>query len=253
MHHVVAYDSSIANGTALLQLNAVNDQIAQIRDNAIVAPTVNGKKLNQITQVLAFGANLTRAQIQLPSTRRFGNYEIRPLANAFAAGGAQTPMLDLRLDPFVVEDGEEIPVFVVQSNAGAQREYVAMLLADNPAPVDPQSRITVRATATQTLTADAWTACTLAFDTTLPKGSFQMVGMRVESTSGIAFRCINQEGSYRPGGFVNQSALALDYPGQRRGGLGVWFTFDYLNIPQVEILATAGDTAETFFLDLVPL
>lgn len=247
MHHTVAFDSSIAQNS-LLQINAVTDQIAQIRDNAIIAPP----KLNQIAQIIAFGTNLNRAQIQLPSTRRFGNYEIRPFANAFAAGGAQTPMLDLRLDPFIVEEGEEIPVFAQQGSAGAQREYIAMLLADNPAPVDVRNRITVRATGTTTLVPDAWTPVTLIFDTQLPRGKFLLVGMRAESASGIAFRAINQQMSFRPGGFVNQSALALDYPGQRRGGLGVWFEFDYLTPPIIEMIATAGDTAETFFLDLIP-
>lgn len=247
MHHTVVYDASIAQNS-LLQIAAVTDQIAQIRDSAIIAPP----RLNNITQILGFGTNLNRLQIQLPSTRRFGNYDLRPFANAFAAGGAQTPMLDLREDPFVCEEGEEIPVFAQQGSAGAQREYCVLLLSDNPRPVDQKNRITVRATGTTTLVADTWTPVTLTFDTQLPRGKFKLVGARVESASGVAFRCINQQMSYRPGGFCNQSALALDYPGQRRGGLGVWFEFDYLTPPIVEMLATAGDTAETFFLDLIP-
>ncbi len=247
MHHTVVYDASIAQNS-LLQVAALTDQIAQIRDNAIIAPP----RLNKIAQLLCFGTNLNRAQIQLPSTRRFGNYDIRPFANAFAAGGAQTPMLDLRGDPFEVEEGEEIPFFAQQGSAGVQREYAVLLLSDNPSPVDARNRITVRATGTTTLTADTWTPVTLAFDVQLPRGKFKLVGMRAESVSGIAFRCINQQMSYRPGGFVNQSALALDYPGQRRGGLGVWFEFDYLTPPIVEMVSTAGDTAETFFLDLIP-
>jgi hypothetical protein len=252
MMHLVAYDSSIANGSVLLQLAALTDQIAQIRDSAIIAPT-SPFKLNKILQIQAFGVNLTRAQIQLPSTRRFGNYELSPLANAFAAGGAQTPVVDLRDDPYMVEEGEEIPVFVIQSNAGAQREYVVMILADEWHPVEPSNRITVRATGATTLVADTWTPVTLTFDVQLPRGEFKLIGMRGQSASGVAFRCINQKFSFRPGGFMTQSALALDPPGQRRGGLGEWFTFDYLTPPIVEVLATAGDTAETFFLDLVPL
>jgi len=252
MMHMVGYFGSIANGSAFVQLDALTDSVAQIRDSAIVAPT--GKfNLDRVIAGIFYSANLTRAQLQLPSLRKYGNYEFRPVANAFAAGGAMTPNADLYNVPLIVEPGEELPLYVIHSNAAAQDVYAALLLADEVPKPDYRERISVHATSSTTLTANAWTSCSLAFDTQLPKGSFALVGMRAKSAGGVAFRVQSQTTPFYPGGFCQQSDLALDYPHQRDGGWGVWCEFDYLTPPAIWMLSTSADTSEDFILDLVPL
>ena len=251
MLHMVGHTFLAAQSAALQLMAAISDGIVITRDSALVCPS-KPAVLNKIIAAEMFGANMLRAQLQVPSIRRYGNYEIKPIANAHAAGGAQTPILDLRTDPILLEVGEECPVYITQNNAGTQQEFGGILLADELKPIDTPKCESLRATGTTTLVAAAWTQVPLTFDTALPANGFTVIGARCEGASPILFRFVNQESVFRPGGFGNTGPLALDFPGQRRGGWGRWFHFDYTNPPTLEVLASAADTAQTLLLDVIP-
>lgn len=249
MMHLAAYTSSISNSATPQQVTALADGIVPTRDNAVVVPP----QMPLLIAAFSFGTNNTRAYFSPPSRRRIGNYEIRPVANAQAAGGAQTPMVAIYQDAVKLDGNEELPLYETQSSAGAQQAYGAALFSDK-SPVDYQHDImSVHATGATTLVANGWTACPLTFDVGLPIGKFYVVGARVRSAGALLFRFVHQEYPFRPGGVAHQSDLALDIPYQRRGGLGVWFTFDYLTPPSIEVLSTSADTSEDFVLDIVPV
>lgn len=252
MLYLTPFTSSISNAAALQQITAVADGIVQTRDNAVVLPKIGGVPYNHVVGAFFFGTNLTRAQFQPPSIRRYGFYDVRPIQNVAVGAGASPGFIALRDLPLDLEDGEELPAFATQGSAGAQQAYAAALLAsEKPTPI-LQKILTVRATSATTLSVNAFTTCTLTFDTPLPQGKFHCVGMRVESATGIFFRAIHQEGVWRPGGIVVSAVTAFEADTYRRGGLGRWFDFDYLTPPGIEVLASAADTAQTVWLDIIP-
>ena len=250
--YLAPYTSSISNSATLQQVTAYADGIIQTRDNAIVAP----HGYTNILGLFAFGTNLTRAQVQPPSIRRYGFYDTRPIQNAAVGAGASPGFMPLLTgvlnNTLTIEDSEEIPFYATQSSAGAQQAFGAALLCTE-VPTPYKGRVlTVHASSAQTLVANVFTTCVLTFDTPLPVGTFHCVGARVESASGVLFRCIHQEGVWRPGGVCLSAVTAYEPDYQRRGGWGRWFDFTYLNPPAIEVMATAADTAESVWLDLVP-
>jgi hypothetical protein len=86
----------------------------------------------------------------------------------------------------------------------------------------------------------------------LPAQRWSVVGMRAYSANIIAARLIFYGQTNRPGVLGSQNFSDMHHPMFRLGQLGVFGTFDLNSIPQVEVLATAADTAETILLDLVP-
>jgi hypothetical protein len=248
--HLALYDSSIANGAILLQVTKVSDPI--------IAPAGNGflvqAALQNLAGVAGVGTNLTRMNLTSGSIRKMFPFDFdRVNVGALIENPAR--FHDFTAMPYQLDLNEELDAFVVQSNAGAQSETVAVWFSDGPLrPIVPSGKMqTVHATATTTLSARAWTACTLTLDNGLDGGRYAIVGASAFSASGIFFRFVPRGGSAvnRPGGFVGQARNALCPPNFRYGGLGEWLRFDNTNLPQVEFFATAGDTSEEVFLDVI--
>jgi hypothetical protein len=245
--HLAAYTASIANGSTLLQLAALADGIMPTRDSAFIT----SKGLDHVMFVFGFGTNLTRIQLQPPSVRRFGNFEVKPFTNASPGAGVSIGAMFMADNPLPLEVGEEVPVYVIQGAAGAQQEYAFVRFTDGPKTPIKGKILTIRATGTTTLVANAWTQCALTFDTALPNNKFKVVGARCKTAGGLGFRFINSQSPFRPGGICDQSDLAIIDNGQRRGGWGQWFEFDYLTPPTLEVLSTSADTAQTLELDVI--
>src|SRR5216684_2332846 len=199
MMHMVGNNSSLANGTALLQVTGLSDVMLQVRDNAIIVPS-KPFALKKVLSIFAFSADLNRAQLQPPFMRAIGNYEIRPVSTAAAAAGSIPGHVYLDEEPFEVVEGEELPVFAIQGNVGAQRVTVGVLLSDKKPMQSEKESFTIRLTGTTTLVASAWTQAPLTFDLGLPKGDYGVVGARVESATGVLFRFIHTNDISRPGG-----------------------------------------------------
>lgn len=179
--------------------------------------------------------------------------------------------------PIPLKPTEEFDIFATQNAAGAQTEYCLAMFSNgrlDPLPVQvnppgikdspamPGRYFTVHWTATTTLTAGGWTQVQPNFDQALYAGFYALVGARAFSATGLFFRMFPAMGpKWRPGGVCVNAYDQLDPFGQRYissfaetpGGWGVWLTF-YQNVPpQVEFFATAADTAEEGWFDLVYL
>jgi hypothetical protein len=251
MKHLGLYTSSIANTAADQQVAAYADGIVPTRDNAIVVPAL----MPNLLWAAAFGTNLTVAKLKPPSLRVFGDYSVRPIGNAAASAGAVIPYLGLTGSfpdgpPLRLEAQEELPFYAQQSSAGNQQAFAAVLFSDGDYKSVHGRYFTVRATGTTTVTANVPTVCSLTMDTGLPAGRYRLVGARAKSATGLYFRFVSIYSQFRPGGAAAQGELEFELSGQRNGGWGVWFEFDHLSIPSVEMLCTAGDSAQIVFMDL---
>lgn len=247
MFHVSGFTTSYTAAGTLTQLVAAPDIILQSRDSAIVC-----KGFNKPGALWAFGATVTRSQFQAPSLRNVAQLEVQPVMNAMPGAGAAPGGLFVDDHPYQLDDGEELAAYVAHSAAGAERNYAFVRLHDTvPQPINPNTKIyTVRITGTTTLTANAWSNAALTFDQNLPRGKFACVGGRFNSAGALAWRFVVNNITNRPGGVAQQSDLALDSPFQRRGKLGVWFEFDYLSPPTIDVFSTSADTSEEGVIDL---
>jgi hypothetical protein len=98
------------------------------------------------------------------------------------------------------------------------------------------------------------------FDQALPAGYYALIGARAFSASALFFRMFPAMAPlWRPGGVAVQAYDQLDPVNQRfipnmsdmSQGWGVWLSF-YQNVPpQCEFFATAADTAEEGWFDLL--
>lgn len=247
MFHLLAYDSSIAAGAVLVDCKSIVDQSGtQSGDGYVIADP-----LNKIIAAYGFGVNLTRVQIQSPTLQLLGNQEIQPVDVAAPAAGTNPGMVNFFATPRQLKATETLIVQVIQTNAGAQQVIVGIWLADAaPQPVKGEI-LTVRWTSATTLVANAWTVVIPTLSQNLLPGKYQIVGSRMKGATAVLHRWVVQGYAPRPGGASITIDNAQDEPGQRYGGWGVWAEFQSNLLPNCEVLATAADTAQTGWLDLM--
>jgi hypothetical protein len=120
----------------------------------------------------------------------------------------------------------------------------------------------VRATASTTLTAGAWTTVPLTFDNQLAAGTYAVIGMQAYSATGVLARVNISGAAFRMGCLMALDTSGIRSEKWRNGRFGrrsiyqnwqSWGAFLSTNPPQVDVLAVAADTSETFILDLVKL
>ncbi|MGH2668422.1 MAG: hypothetical protein ACRDH5_04755, partial [bacterium] len=110
-----------------------------------------------------------------------------------------------------------------------------------------------RATGATALVASSWTAVPLTFTEDLPRGRYQLVGLRARSAGLVAARAVFVGGpaGQRPGCLGNPTQQGVAHDMFRHGQLGVWGEFEDNEPPQIECLAVSADAAEDFHLDLI--
>lgn len=245
MFTLVGYSQSQDTAGNLTAVNALADPHVRVSGADIIVPD-----LVKIIGLFALGATISRAQMRSPSLRRLVNIELAAL-NLAATPSSPPPWLDYTNNPITLVKNEALNAFVAETAVGAEQETVLVILADDvPKPVSGPI-VTVRATATTTLVAFAWTNGALTFDQTLPAGKYQIVGARCRSAGLLAFRFVLVGAFWRPGGLGVTSLGNLTPPAQRTGGWGVWGEFAHDVPPTVDFLSSSADTAETMELDLI--
>lgn len=247
MFHLAGWTQSVDTAGVLTAHSAIADPVLTISGNDVRIP----EDLNNLIGAYAGGsANLTRAQLQSPSLRRVLNFEVEPLDAS--ANPTSPPVIDWFPDsPQPLDKLEALDFFAAENAAGAARQTGFAWLADGALKADDRPYFSVRVTAAVTLVAFGWTNAALTFDQTLPAGTYDIVGARFRSATGVAFRFVFVGGGYRPGFLMFPTAGGYDLPYFRAGNAGVIGTFKHTTPPTVDFFATAGDTSETGELDLV--
>jgi hypothetical protein len=194
------------------------------------------------------GANLTAARIESPTLRTLTPIDVEPL-DANAEPSTPSLFVDQHLAPKSIGGGEALNIKATVSGAG--NIYGLAWLSDGPLAQAPGEIFTIKATGTATLVAANWTNVTLTMAQTLPKGTYQVVGLRAYCAGAIAARLVFPGYSWRPGAIAQDAVGDLAHESFRHGRLGVWGSFEHDVPPTADFLSISADTAETVFLDLI--
>jgi hypothetical protein len=267
--HMEAFRSSLASGAT-----DVFQQVTFISTGAVLAPAANGMQvsafLSKIHSLFGVGAHLENIRPQANSFQP-APYPVLAPNNIGTAIESPSRFWDFSAYPKAMRPTEEFDIFASQTSGGAETEAVFVNFTDGiiqPAPpISTQSSLNAvgqffiaHATAATTLTANAWSQVTPVLDTPLPAGTYALLGVRAMSAHALAFRVkpIN-EPVWRPGGVGVQTADQYDPVNQRYlnpltgrpSPWGVWMTFYQNTVPYIEFWASAADTVEDLFFDLV--
>jgi len=241
----VAWSASVDQAN-IAPIAAVADPHVRVQGNDVIVPP----DMPWLVGAYANGANITRAQWQSPSLRRFINYELAPYDRA-ASPASPYAYLYFADDPVQLDGDEALNFAGSEDAAGASRFNGFAWLADGPlAAVNGDIR-TVRVTGATTLTAYSWTNGAITFDQTLPAGRYQIVGARFFSAGGIAFRFVFVGGIWRPGAPMVTAQNNLEARFFRNGEMGVWGEFTHNTPPTVDWFSASADTSETGYIDLI--
>ncbi len=250
----LAFQQSIDPAGVFTQVTPAGaEQSVTIRGNAIQVPT--------LAQIILAAAGVeiaveSFARFVAPSLRQLLLVNVEPFSSAAAAAvtpASPHPLLDLRRTPTPLVPGEALTFELSSNPVAAQIQWGVLWLADGPvAPVAGAIR-TARATGATALVANAWTAVPLTFTEDLPRGRYQLVGVRARSAGLVAARAVfvGPPAGARPGCLGTPLQQGLAHDAFRFGQLGVWGEFEDIEPPQFECLSVSADAAEDFYLDLV--
>lgn len=251
MFTLVGFSESIDPAGAFNALTALVDPHVTVNGDDVQIPV-----LNKIIAVAGLIENTAEAQLRLtcPSLRMKSRFMVEPLNMAGAAAvepGSPHRVLDLRRNPIELVTGERLNAETDSNPAAAQIQSAFVWLADGPVEPINGAIFTVHATATTTLVAQSWTGCPLTFDEDLPRGRYQIVGLRVRSAGCLAARVFLQGNPWRPGVLGVDAQDDIEHPMFRYGQLGVFGEFEDTDTVTVEVCSASADTAEDFYLDLI--
>lgn len=256
---LAGFYENIDASSALKALKTIEDTHLTVKDEDLTVPS-----LNKILRVFVMGDGLKQARISSPSLRRMWLFDIAeflpssslPSDQTVNEGGSSTytiyrgvPIVDLAENPLELVSSEKLNILV--KNSGAADTYALVWLGDAIPRKVTGKIFTVKATANKTLTANKWTATPINFEQELPAGRYQVVGMRAKSAHIIAARLLFVGQVWRPGVLGVRTETAQYDKIFRMGNMGVFGEFEFDQPPQVEFLASAADTSEEVYLDLI--
>jgi hypothetical protein len=259
MFTLVAYEADVAAGyAALTAIAPVPDPHVTIDGKSVIVP----KELNKLIGVSAtfvvdtVAAGLGKlVQLQSPGLRRVFNQDITHMSDGLDVINAKHPQMQpsspVPLDPDEGLQAWESCAALVNNNC-----QIGVWLADGPIAKAEGEIRTIRFTSTTPSAQGEWTLGALSVVQELPQGDYAVVGARVVSAldTGL-FRLIFTGYDWRPGGILSRGVLENDMDIFRRGNLGIWGTFNWRQLPRIEVCSVlASPVADpTVYLDLIKI
>lgn len=251
--HLIAWRESIDQAT-LGRIAAVQDDVLTPSGaDRFLVPS----EYRYLRWAGALGSDMTRAQIVTPSldVRRY-NLEVLPREDGADLFTVTNVPLFIPMRPIELVPTETIEFQAAEDGAGADllTGLASLGLPELPAMPEGDIRV-IRATGSTTLTAGTWTTVTLTLDTSLEPGMYTLVGFIPIGATVQAGRVLITGQPFRPGvpGLTAAEAAAADFNPRAFDSI-MWYAmgeFPSTDIPQVQYLATAADTAQVVFLYLV--
>ncbi|MAF43782.1 MAG: hypothetical protein CMI54_06410 [Parcubacteria group bacterium] len=232
-------------------LAALSDQHIFTAGDDLTVPELN--QVVALTAGIGSGGNQL-ARISSPSLRRITLPQIHPHnggADADVEPDANPPVYDLRRSPIPLDEDEALNAEGHSNTSAAAKQWVIVWLSNSTIQPVEGNITTCRGTNTDTLVADVWTNGNLTLDEDLPKGRYQLVGMRALSAGLICARAVFRGGRWRPGTIGCDDAQDLTPDIFRHGRMGVWGEFDHNQAPSIDFLSMSGDSSQEVFLDLI--
>jgi hypothetical protein len=247
MFHLAAYYQNVDPAASLKAINAVPDQAVFSSGLDIRVPTGLAKLLG--AAALSAATVPLYAQVSSPTLRDLANQDVSPIADAIVWTESHC-LGDFFDNPRDLTELEAVEFAIYATGGAAAHEYGLIFLGDGPVKPTSGKIFTVEATAAITLAAGKWVNGALTFNSTLPAGTYQVVGMKAFGANLIAARLVFVGGSFRPG-VLGDPALDQNFnPIFRYGRLGVFGQFDSNQPPTLDALGET-DTAQILFLDLI--
>lgn len=241
MHTTVAFSEALDEAGVFANLAAVPDQHIRTQGDFIYV----GSQNKIIGELAAVGALGDLCRLVSPSIRRINPFYIECVELAIDPAGdvfnVFHPNAQIPLDP---NEGLEC-----ESNANpaaAEQHTAVVFLSDgnvNPVTGDIRS---VRFVINVAQVAGAWAMSEIVLQDDIPVGNYQVVGASMVVDGANAFRFIPIGGSHRPGGIPSPDQESAVPFYQRYGRLGVWFTFNSVQLPAVEVLGAAAAGAADY-------
>lgn len=245
---MVAWTESVDTAGVLTNIKAVPDQHITTEDYDVLVP---GFAPN-LACVHAEGVNMLEAQISSPTLRKGLLYDIAPV---HAAGISNSDIYPHNrfMSPIPLTPGEGLRALVAESAVGAVQQTVFAWLMSELEEAPAGDIITVKTTATTTLSPYAWSLVKMSFTQQLEAGQYAVVGLRPESAGCLAARLVMPGSEYRPGVLGSRDPSTYGKDPFRYGAVGLFGTFEHTFPPQVEFFSFSADTAETVYFDLIKL
>lgn len=248
MFTLIAFSESQDPGGVFAKVAAVSDQHVRTSGDKITVPQLN----NIIASYGINGTGLGEARLVSPTLRRVNPYYITPTEITIAP--ASDPRIMYHGDnPIPLETNEDLEVENSANPAGAEVQTYGVWLADGPQLPVTGEIVTVNCEITLALVASSWEFSEITFPDSLPVADYDIVGARLVAAAGTLFRFVPVGASNRPGGVCAVATDSLDPFMQRYGRLGAWLTFNTVQPPGVEVLASAAAGSATYqlYLDLI--
>jgi len=237
------YNTAAHNGLTILP--SITDSTLNINQNGYTA--ISG--MNYIAGAYAMSAHAARAKVSAPSLVLRGDRYIEPV-DAGAQPTTQPPYDDAFAVPEVVTPNDEVDFYIDNVNNN-EASYGIVFFSSGPIQPISGAVLHAEATATTTVTANAWTQCTLTFTTPLAFATYDIVGLNSHFAGGVAARIRLPGYPWAPGTIASSTANRMMPKIFRNGRLGVWATFQTTVPPTVEVFGNVATASERFVLDLI--
>lgn len=252
MFTLAGWSKSQAGTTTYQNIAAIPDNHLKVVGNYIYISDLD----NLVGVYVAAGSESIAAYLASPSLRRLAYYDIPTLQKGVKPSGWESVRL-FPENPLPLAKNEGLEILVKSSATASVVQSAVVFLSDGAiAPVSGEIS-TFEATlgiAAANTVASKWSPVALTFRQTLPVGKYQVVGSKLIADTAVAFRFIPIGEAHRPGGIGCNEIGAMALEKQQAGGMGVWFEFDSVTPPSVEILSQAAITADRkIYLDMIKI
>lgn len=244
--HMAAFFASLTNGSTNVAVAAVNDSVLSlVTTNNFILPAPG-----RLRMMYSAGVSLTNARVNTPSLRYVGLPNVGPvnLALAVPSPANLTDWGDMG-PPLPTVDS--ISVEHTLGGGAPENEFSFLWFQFRQRQIVGGPTYRLRFTATITAAAGTWVNGSMTPDSTLPQGMYAIVGMDAIGTNLAGARLVIPGSTFRPGCLARNAAGNIARPEFTSGELGIWGTFNSVNIPTLDVFSIGANTAQTIFLDVV--
>jgi len=243
---LAAFRQATTAAVTLSPIDALADPHIRVSGKDIWVP----EALPMLAGYMALGATLTLGRLESPTLRALVPINVIPI-NASTEPLSPPACVLQPKTPKAIGGGEALNF--IATDTAADEIKCLVWFCDGPITPVTGEIFTVRAVATGTLTANAWTNLAITFDQALPKGRYQVVGMAAMSAGLVAARLVAPGYAWRPGCIGCDAVSDIPASEMRMGNMGVWCEFDHDLPPTVDFLSISADTNPVVWLDLIKI
>lgn len=247
-HHLLAFFTSLAASLTNAKLNAVEDGQFTLNNNNFLLP-----QRMQVQRAYVLGLPVTEARIVVPSLRAVTFPRLHPVDKAATPSNDPSILRYLGNGPTLL-GGEGVSLEAsTDATGGPNNCYGLLWIAPSFVPAPPGPCFTMKATATITVAAGVWGRGSLVLENDLPAGQYALIGADAQGVNVAAVRFRFPNNDLLPGIVAQQADGEFLTDHQRYGRMGLFGTFNNINLPTIECLGLGAGSAQTIYLDIVRL